>query len=112
MTFDDGILTIYNIIDTAPKGAKPQKKLIKYSRECYGLETIGLARINYAAQVKSRAEELVHIWQDRKINNSQICALDGGVQYKIVFVQHTKDEDEQDITRLTLERLAVPYELQ
>lgn len=111
MTFDDGVLIIYEVMDVAPNGAKPSLVLKKYTEECFCYQTIGLSRFSFAKQQKCAAEELVAIWQDRSITTAHVCALPSGEQYNIIFVQHKKDEDENDISLLTLQKLEANYEV-
>lgn len=110
MTFDDGILKIYSVIDVSEKGMKPLWKLKLKSKEYFGFETVGITR-NYAAmQAGSKIASVVKIWQDRRIETEDICILEDGLQYKCSFVQHTKDEDGLGITKITLERLNEDYD--
>ena len=110
MTFDDGILTIYEVNNTAEPGNKPQIGLVKKSQHYFGLETVGINRYYTALQAKQQIETLVHIWQDRQIHSQDICVLEDGEQYKIVMVQHT-DIDGLRVTKLSLERIVEEYDI-
>ena len=110
MNFDDGLLKIYSIKNTAPAGDKPVYGLVYHSGHYFGYETIGITRHYTAMKANSRISELVHILQDRSINGTHICILEDGLQYKCSFVQHKRDDTTGlDVTVITLERLGEDY---
>jgi len=109
MTFDDGILKIFNTKDIAEPGMKPHIALFEKGKYYFGFENIGVTRHYAAKQAKSRISNIVHILQDRNITSEDICILEDGLQYKCDLVQHTKDDDGIPITRITLERLGEDY---
>lgn len=109
MTFDDGILKIYDVKDISEPGMKPVTGLVYKSSHYFGYETVGITRYYTAMQANNKISELVHIWQDRSITTQNICVMEDGQQYKCQFVQHTKDENGLLITKITLERLNENY---
>lgn len=108
MTFDDGIVKVYIVKNTATSGNKPKYELVAKSQHYFGFETIGITRYRTALQTKSRIEELIHILEDRQIFAEDICILEDGLQYKCGQVQHTT-EDGLRITKIELERLVEDY---
>ena len=111
MTFDDGVLKIYKIENVAESGKKPKKGLREVAKEYYNLDTVGITRYYQALQAQSQISNVVNIWQDRAISPEMICILEDGLQYRISFVQHLKEEEGLQITKLTLERIGENYEL-
>ena len=108
MTFDDGVLKIYKVINIAETGMKPKYALKLKSKHCFGFETVGISRYYTALQANVQVSDVVHIWEDRKITSMDICILEDGLQYICAFVQHVMD-DGLKITRITLERLKEDY---
>ena len=108
MTFDDGVLKIYKVINIAETGMKPKYALKLKSKHCFGFETVGISRYYTALQENVQVSDVVHIWEDRKITSMDICILEDGLQYKCAFVQHVMD-DGLKITRITLEQLKEDY---
>lgn len=111
MTFDDGILTIYDVENTAPAGKKPVYGLSEKDRYYYSYEKLGITRYYQALQADQRIECVVSVpgWGD--IKTTDLCELDGGIRYRIVMVQPDRDEAGLRITRLSLERTDQTYEV-
>ena len=110
MTFDDGILKIYKVVNVAETGMKPKFALKLKSKHYFGFETVGISRYYTALQANTKVSHVVHIWEDRKISSLDVCILEDGQQYKCAFVQHVID-DGLKVTRITLERLKEDYEI-
>ena len=109
MTLDDGILRIYRVEDVSEKGMKPVWKLKFKTRAYFGFETVGITRHYAAMRAGNKIAALVRVWQDRNICADDICILEDGAQYRCSFVQHMKNDDGLDITKITLERLEKDY---
>lgn len=111
MTFDDGILTIYDVSNSAAAGKKPEYALKEKARYYYGYERLGITRYYQALQADQKIECVVAIpgWED--VKTTDICALEGGVQYRIAMVQPDHDEDGLRIMKLSLERIGQAYEV-
>ena len=109
MTFDDGVLEIYETKNISNPGMKPETILVLKDKYYFGYESIGVTRHYAAKQVKSKISNIVHVLQDRAILGEDICMLEDGLQYKCDLIQHTINEDGLPITRITLERLGEDY---
>lgn len=111
MTYDDGILTVYAIENNAEPGDKPVQKLMEKSKYYYGYEELGISRFYQAKSANQHVEAVVRIpsWENVKVTD--ISALDDGIQYQIVMVQPTHDDDGLRMMRLTLERVKQNYEV-
>ncbi len=111
MTFDDGILAICDVINAAPPGKKPVYALKEKAAYYYGYEKLGVTRYYQAKQADQQVECVVAVpgWED--IKTTDICVLEGGVQYKIAMVQPGKDDNGLRMTELSLERIDQSYEV-
>ncbi len=110
MTFDDGILKIYEIENVSENGKKPEKMLVKKSEHYFGFETLGIRRYFTALQAQRKIESVVNVPGWNAIVATDICVMEDGCQYKMAMVQLTKDEDDLKITKLSLERLGEDYD--
>lgn len=106
--FDDGILTIYTVENTAPPGDMPTDGLVEKTSHYFKDMKVGINRFYLAKQNNNEIERVVRIWQDREITTDMVCICDG-VQYKIVQVQHFFNANNLRVTELTLERLGELY---
>lgn len=109
MTFDDGILTIYTVTNTAQPGQMPVEGLEEKEKYYYGFDTLGINRYYTALQAQQQIEAVVNVpgWGD--IAATDICALDNGDQFRIVMRQATLDDNGLRITKLSLERIDEKY---
>lgn len=109
MTFDDGILTVYEARNAAQTGKKPVMKLYEKLKSHFGYRTVGYSRFYTAMAAHVQIDAVVTLpnWQD--IAPVDIIVI-GGEQYRISQVQRTWDERNLKITRLTLERMTEAYE--
>lgn len=109
MTFDDGILTIYETKNMAEPGEKPVIGLIEKGRYYYNYDTLGVVRYYNAMQAQQKLEAVVNIqgWND--ISSLDICVLENKKQYKCSMIQATHDDNGLKITKLSLERLGEEY---
>lgn len=104
MTFDDGIIDIYSLENIADKGDQPKYDLIYKSSYYFSYKTLGLTRYYTALANNEKIENVVTIYQDRKIKTSDIVKFDDGTFYEIKLIQHTTDENGIKISNLSLER--------
>lgn len=111
MLFNAGILTVYELTNTAEPGSKPVEQLAFKSRHLYGERTIGYGRQYAARGVNENIDMLARIWEDREIHVGMYATTEDGTQYRIDNVQHLTDEDALKVTDLTLSRLGSFYEV-
>lgn len=111
MTFDDGILTIYTVVNRAALGDKPVYGLIEKMRSYFSYQTLGINRYYTALQADQQISAVVAVpaWDDIRVTD--VCALEDGTQYTIMMVQAEKDEMGLRIMRLSLERVKQNYVL-
>ncbi len=110
MTFDHGIVGIYEVINGASPGNMPVEKLKKKFDSYFSFSTLGIQRYYTALQAKQQLEAVINLpdWQDVRVLD--IAVLENGLQYRIQTAQPTWDENNLKITRLSLERLGNVYE--
>lgn len=111
MTYDDGILSICRVTNSAEPGNKPVMHLEEKEKYYYGYEELGVTRYYQAKNANQQVECVVRIqgWEDVKVTD--ICILEGGTQYQISMVQPTHDENGLRMMKLTLERVKQEYEV-
>lgn len=113
MLLDDGIVRVYELVNVSDPGDKPVYWLGSFSDHAFGYETVGINRYYTAMEAKRQIDELIRIHIDREIfpdtHIAEILTDTGGHQFRIVQVQHLKDEDELWCSKLSLERLHNGY---
>lgn len=118
MTFDDGIIGVYELTQERVPGKMPVEKLKEKERFYFGYETLGINRYYTALQANQQVEAVLSIsgWHEITANRhiAIMADVDGvinesSVQYRIVMVQPTTDEYGLRITRLSLERIGDKY---
>lgn len=105
MTFDDGTLKIYRMENDAEAGFMPVEKAVLQSEHYFGYDVLGYSRYYTALQAHQNISLVVNIpdWHD--ITVLDIAEMEDGARYIIRLVQPMKDENELNITKLTLERV-------
>ena len=118
MTFDDGIVGVYELTQRKVPGKMPVEGLDLKEKFYFGHETLGIQRYYTALQAKQEIDSVISVpgWNMIKANRhiAIIADADGVIdgscdQYRIVMVQLTTDEDNLRITRLSLERIGDNY---
>ena len=112
MTFDDGIIRLYRITNTAPAGSKPVRGLELIESFYFGYETLGINRYYTALTANQQIEAVVDIPDWNEIDSANVVArLENGNFYRIAMTQPTLDDDGLRITRLSLERINESYDI-
>lgn len=112
MTFDDGILKIYERVLVQDKGFMPVSKLHLKSSYYFSYEVIGVTKFYEAKKAQDRLDESVSIYRDRSITYTDVVVLEDGTQYQISQIQHTFDDNGIQITKLTLMHLNEKFEFE
>lgn len=105
MTFDDGILRIYETKNTAAPGDMPKEELILKSEHYFCFDVLGYNRYYTALQARQNISAVVNIPEWHEISVLDMAELEDGAKYIVRLVQPMKDENGLNITKLTLERL-------
>ena len=113
MSFDDGILTVYGVSNTAAPGHKPVQGLTVKDRYYYGYDNLGVTRYYTALQADQEVAAVVNIPGWAPVKNTDVVIMDEqpDIQYQIDFIQPGFDDNGLRITKLTLGRLSQRYEI-
>lgn len=118
MTFDDGIVGVYELTQVKVPGKMPTEGLQLSERFYFSYETLGINRYYTALQAGQQIEAVISVpgWNEIKANRHiAIIANDDGnitsesTQYRIQMAQPTTDDQGLRITRLSLERIGDNY---
>ncbi|MBR6542527.1 MAG: hypothetical protein IKT73_04900 [Anaerotignum sp.] len=105
MTFDDGVLRIYQTENISEAGEMPVEKIELKSEHYFGFDVLGYSRYYTALQAQQNISLVVNIpdWHD--ISVLDLAELEDGNRYIIRMHQPMKDENGLNITKLSLERV-------
>lgn len=109
MTFDDGILTVYEKVNKAEAGNKPKYELKKRESFYFGFDSLGYNRFYTALQASHQIEAVVNIPLWSELEGVDVVILEDGKQYIIGMVQRLLDDDGLRYTKLSLERFGEKY---
>lgn len=113
MTYDDGIVKIYEIQNIASAGDKPREGLVYSKAFYYGYSDLGINRYYTALQAHQQIESVINVQGWERIDPSvNIAVMEDGSQFRIQMVQPMHDDDGLRITRLSLERIRDEYNIQ
>lgn len=112
MTFDDGILKIYRLENTAQKGDMPNEQLVYKSSFYFGFDNLGISRYYTALSHNQRIESVVNIEFDTDVRVLDIVEMEDGSYFKIQMLQREKDDDGLIYLKLSLERLNDEFDKQ
>lgn len=105
MKHDDGIVTIYDVTNTAANGLMPELQKTRHSDHFFEYRTVGYGRYYEAQGVNMQVDLICRIWEDRTIKNNMI-ALIGNDYFRVIQIQHLFDDDNLRVTDLSLQRIS------
>lgn len=113
-TFDDGQARIYEMVNVAQQGMKPKYVLKLKNTYWYRFETVGITRFYEAKRANNQVDDVISVWQDRQIRATDIVQLDDKQYYQIEQVQHTQDDWNLRITKISLSAFngSYPFEIE
>lgn len=104
---DDGILTFYELRNTAPAGRMPTEKLVEVGTAYYGRMRVGVTRLYAALGANRSIDVLVRCYNTQEVpegvKRAAFVILEDGKQYRIDAVQEQTDLDAVDLTLVRLE---------
>lgn len=104
--YDDGVLKLYRLQDTAQPGEMPQEKLIFLQKAYFDYLTIGYGRYYAAKGAQQQVDQLLRTPEPLPaVRVGMYVILEDGLQYRVDNVQRTTDDDGLPVTDLTLFRL-------
>lgn len=90
-TFNDGVLTVYQQIDSAKPGYQPKPELKQKITLRYEERRLGIQRYYSAAQNQVWVERVVRTAKTNKVSSQDIAMTEDGQTYRIDFVQTVPD---------------------
>ena len=100
---DMGLLTMYNLENTAADGDAPAEKLVPVGIAYYAEKTVGYNRIYAAMGANERIDTVVRCYNTDVPHNAKYVVLEDGNQYQISVKQKIADEDATDLTLVRIE---------
>ena len=103
---DAGLLTYYQLTNTATAGLMPNEKLVSLGTAFYYERTVGVTRAYSALSANQKIDKLVRCYNTSLSVNAEYVILEDGLQYRISLKQVVGDDVD-----LTLERLEDYYDV-
>lgn len=110
MTFDDGIVTIYDVQNGAKPGDLPINVLVNPIQFHFAEQTLGVTRYYEAIKANQLIERVITIYPGN-VTTNQVAIFEDGSQYSIRMIQRENDDFGIKILRLSLERNGQNYEI-
>lgn len=111
MTFDDGLIKIYDVTNSAQPGEFPIKLLENPESYYFHEESIGITRYYEALKAGQVIERVISIPSPATVSINQIVVFEEGDQYQIRMVQPERDDLGLKVIKLSLERNGDNYEI-
>lgn len=112
MTFDDGIVKVYEKINRAGKGELPKPVLSLKAWHYFSYGVLGYGRYYEAKRLDEQLEDVINIERNRQIHVDDIVILEDGTQCRISTVKHVKDEDGIEYTELALAHINEKFDIE
>lgn len=109
--FDDGLLQLCSLDETAERGAMPAPRLRPLCEAYYATRTIGYNRFYAAMGANQQIDLIVRTWYLPEARIGMYAVLEDETQYRIDNVQHLLDDDGLRVTDLTMSRLEDFYDV-
>ena len=92
-TFNDGVVTIYTVLDGAASGYLPEPVLTELVKLCYQERKLGIKRYYSAKQNMIHAERVIRVPRSPaySINNQCVAETEDHVRHRIDLVQIVPD---------------------
>lgn len=89
-TFNDGIIKIYKVTDTADNGKKPVEKLTLKNTLRFRERTVGITRYYSAMQANKKVDRVIRCQKVQTISTLDRAEI-GGIYYDITQIQYPED---------------------
>lgn len=113
-SFNDGVVKIYKVGNTALPGDMPKEGLILQQTLRYKERTVGFNRYYAALQHNIKVEFVIRCPEIRGLSTSDkdilVAILIDGNQYQVIQIQYPEDV-EPHVMDLTLERVGENYDI-
>ena len=109
-SFNDGVVGIYAVTDTAAAGDKPVIGITLKQSLRYVERTVGITRFYTAMQAGADVRYVLRCPRLREISTQDVAIPNDGKQYKIIQIQYPEDMN-PIVMDLTLEELTNLYDI-
>lgn len=110
-SFNDGVVKIYSIANTADPGEMPVDGLTLMYSLRYEERTVGIIRYNAAQQSNFRVDRLLRCPLRPDVTTECVAVPNDGKQYDIKMIQYPRDIEPQSMD-LSLERRVTDYAIE
>lgn len=90
-SFNDGIVTVYSVSDTAKPGYKPVKETAFKVALRYEEQRLGIQRFYSGSQNQVKIERVIRCPAAGNVSTQDLAVTEDGKQYEIHLVQTVKD---------------------
>ncbi len=90
-SFNDGVITVYGVVDGGEVGYRPKPIYQKKYTLRYERQRLGVTRLYLAKQNQIEITEVLRVPFAGKVTNQDIAVLEDGSQYQIESVQTVQD---------------------
>lgn len=90
-SFNDGVITVYGVVDGGEVGYRPKPIYQKKYTLRYEQQRLGVTRLYLAKQNQIEITEVLRVPFAGKVTNQDIAVLEDGSQYQIESVQTVQD---------------------
>lgn len=90
-SFNDGVVTIYAVENSAPPGYRPSEQLTKKVALRYAEQRLGINRLYMSRQNQAEIERVLRVPRVESISNQDVAVTETGKQYRIDYAQSVAD---------------------
>lgn len=108
--YGDGIVTVYEVTNTAQPGYKPVEGLSKKVSLRYEEQRLGIQRYYSGSQNQVEIERVIRTPRAGNVNNQDVAITEDGRQYRIEMVQSVLGIYPESID-ITLAKIEQEYEV-
>ena len=90
-SFNDGIVTIYSVENSAPPGYRPAESLARKVALRYAEQRLGINRLYMSRQNQAEIERVLRVPRVESISNQDVAITESGKQYRIDYAQSVAD---------------------
>lgn len=90
-SFNDGVVTIYSVENSAPPGYRPAESLTRKVALRYAEQRLGINRLYMSRQNQAEIERVLRVPRVESISNQDVAVTETGKQYRIDYAQSVAD---------------------
>ena len=109
-SFNDGIVTVYSVKDTANPGYKPKSELAYKVKLCYEERRLGIQRYFSGKQNQIKIERVIRCPATGQVSTQDVAITEDGQQYRVDLIQKADGVYPPSVD-ITLLHIAQKYEV-